>query len=70
MIEFILLAATENCSFSETCNFEDSTTGCDSWELGSGVQRMDGTGSPVKELQANQGIVYYLSHGNIQESGI
>ena len=67
MIEFILLAATENCSFSETCDFEDSTSGCDSWQLGSGVQHMDGTSSPVKDLQTNQGIVHNMSCGSIWE---
>lgn len=56
LIEFILLQSSENCSLAESCGFENGENGCDLWELGSGVQLLTGSESPVKDLSVNAGI--------------
>ena len=51
-IQFKLLQTNENCSFTQTCNFEDSPC---IWELGGGVSVTNSSSSPLSSLTGTSG---------------
>ena len=51
-IQFKLLQTNENCSFTQTCDFEDGPC---IWELGSGVNISDSSSSPLSSLTGTSG---------------
>ena len=51
-IQFKLLQTNENCSFTQTCDFEDGPC---IWELGGGVNIMNSSSSPLSSLTGTSG---------------